>query len=171
MTEDAIPIQTALISLARAADSLKNNDPKRPFATSSTGELLCIPYLDTDTKRDTILADAELANRGYPEWLTWLLRKLCLVGLWHQLFVWEDVHLDLSDVAAGYGVMLLLLGIAAVILGNFAIPQLAVAGLVAAPLGLLLLALAVLGWKRYRRRMAAWIAEHERSGELNPAKK
>ena len=132
----------------------------------STGELLCIPYLDTDTSKDTALANAELANRGYPGWLVVAMRKVCAIGLWHQALLWEEWHLDLSDVAAGYGLLLLVFGAAAIVLGNVAIPKLAMAGLVLAPVGLGLLGLAVLGWKRHRRKMDALIKEQVKNGEL-----
>ena len=139
---------------------MRNKDPLRPFGNASLGELLCTPYLDTDTTKDTALANAELANRGCPRWLVAALRKVCAVGLWPQLIIWEEYRLGFSDVAAGYGLMFLGLGIAAVVLGNFAIPKLAIAGLIMLPIGLCFLGLALLGWRRYRRRMDAWLNEH-----------
>lgn len=68
----------------------------------STGELLCVSFLDTDVSALVIQADGELARRGYPHWLVVFLRKACAMGLWHQAVMWEEWHLDLKDVAIGY---------------------------------------------------------------------
>lgn len=90
-------------------NSASEEDP--PSRRRSTSELLCVPFLDTDTRHETERADALLKERGYSTWLITLLRRICAVGLWTQAFVWEEWHLDSSDVLVGYGALCLPLGL------------------------------------------------------------
>jgi uncharacterized membrane protein (DUF2068 family) len=144
---------------------MRDLDPLRPMGKLSTGELLCIPFLDTDTTKDTVLANAELQLRGYPMWLISLLRKLCGVGLWQQSFLWENFHLDLADVAAGYGLPLALLGTVVAVLANVRHPSVAWVGLGMLAFGLTLLIAAVLGWRHSRKRWAKSLAEGVKRNE------
>ena len=132
----------------------------------STGELLCIPFLDTDTAKDTALANAELGLRGYPKWLIGVLRKFCALGLWQQLFLWEDFHLDLADVAMGYGLPLAALGALVAFLASVRHPSVALFGLSALALGVVLIAAGVMGWRSTRRMYAKLFAEAEKNDEL-----
>jgi hypothetical protein len=82
-----------------------------PQSLASSDELLCTPFLDTDTLKATEHADAVLQSRGYPRWLIRLLRRIFAVGLWTQIFVWEECSLSIGDVFCGYGALLLLVGL------------------------------------------------------------
>ena len=131
-----------------------------------TGQLLCIPFLDTDTTKDTALANAELSLRGYPSWLIAALRKVCALGLWYQLIVWEDFHLDLSDVAMGYGAPLVIIGGLVALLANVRHPNVALGGLGAVVVGLALIASGIVGWRSTRKRYAKLFAETESKDDL-----
>ena len=52
---------------------------KQPYPRNlPSDELICLPFLDTDTSADLPVADAELSARGYPVWLIRLLRRSAL---------------------------------------------------------------------------------------------
>ena len=51
-------------------------------------ELICLPFLDTDTTKEIVVADAELEARGYPGWLVRILRGAARPGL----YVWRDLE-------------------------------------------------------------------------------
>ena len=69
-------------------------------------ELICMPFLDTDTTRELPVANAELNARGYPAWLVRMLRGIALPGLWFQVVAWEWASLGAYDVLLGYSVLL-----------------------------------------------------------------
>jgi hypothetical protein len=119
-------------------------------STASTSELLCVPFLDNDTTKDVEFADAVLAYRGYPKWTIRILRRIFSVGLWTQGFVWEEWYLDLSDVLAGYGLLLLGLGLISSMVGVVVqSPIWIIAGAILV-LGFIFIALAFWGWRRRR---------------------
>jgi hypothetical protein len=141
-------------------------DPNRPMGRISTGELLCIPFLDTNTTKDTALANIELDIRGYPMWLVAILRKFCAVGLWTQLFLWEDFHLDLADVAVGYGVLFAFVGVVIAFFANFYHPRVALFGLCLVGGGAVLIAAGVVGWRQTRKSYAKLFAAARKNDEL-----
>lgn len=116
----------------------------------STSALICLPFLDTDTSRDKQLADQILTERGYREGTIRRLRRLAAVGLWYQVLAWDDCHLDLSDVLAGYGAVLGALGLLSLLVSW----RVGVGLLIVA---ILLIAWAGVGWYRFRRRHQAEI--------------
>ena len=81
-------------------------------------ELICLPFLDTDTTKDMPAANAELASRGYPSWLVRVLRGIALPGLWYQVVAWEWGSLGVYDVLLGYSVIFALVSPFAAILSN-----------------------------------------------------
>ena len=87
------------------------------IANSTISELLCLPFLDTDVEEKVTLADKELIRRGVPFWSIGLLRRICAVGLWTQIFAWEEWHLDIWDVLFGYSIIGLLSGFLVVVFG------------------------------------------------------
>lgn len=114
--------------------------------SESTSALVCLPFLDTDEPEARDLANQILAERGFPLPAIRLLRGLAGIGLWYQVVLWEDFHLDLSDVLAGYGLIAGVLGLLAMLLSRvWGIGLLVVAAA--------LLLLAWLGWGRFRRRL------------------
>jgi len=84
---------------------------------STISELICLPFLDTDVEAKVPLADNELRRRGFPSWSIRPLRKICGVGLWTQMFAWEEWHLDIWDVLFGYSIIGLLAGFLVIIFG------------------------------------------------------
>ena len=90
----------------------------------STIELLCVPFLDTDTEKLVVEADSILGDRGYRPWLIRLLRKIVGVGLWTQSIVWEEWHLGWFDVIFGYALLFIPLGIMFIVIGNMFDPTL-----------------------------------------------
>ncbi len=84
----------------------------------STIELLCIPFLDTDTEKLRVDADTVLQNRGYALWVIRLLRKVVGIGLWTQSIAWEEWHLGWIDVLFGYALLFIPLGIMLLVIGN-----------------------------------------------------
>lgn len=114
--------------------------------SESTSALICIPFLDTDTKEDKRIADQVLAERGYAPFVVRVLRALAGVGLWYQVVLWEDFHLDLSDVLAGYGVIVGAMGVLVLLISW-------VWGIALLSLAVVLLLLAWLGWRRFRQRL------------------
>lgn len=112
----------------------------------STSALICLPFLDTDTEEEKRIADRVLAERGYGPFVVRVLRALAAVGLWYQVALWEDFHLDLSDVLAGYGVIVGAIGVLALLVSW-------VWGIGLLSLAIVLLVLAWLGWRRFRRRL------------------
>lgn len=110
-----------------------------------TSALVCRPFLDTDEPGERDLANQVLAERGYGRTAVRALRALALVGLWYQVFLWEDAHLDLSDVLAGYGLLAGACGVLAFLLSW-------VWGVGLLSLGAALLLLAGIGWARHGRR-------------------
>lgn len=134
---------------------------------NSTSELLCRPFLDTDMPDDVRRADEELSKRGYPKWATKVIRVIFLVGLWTQAFIWEEFHLDISDVAAGYGLIFCGLSIPLLISAAIfhSVTPVKLAGL-SFLLGCILLSLASIGWSRYRKKSAAEVLEMKKRGLL-----
>jgi hypothetical protein len=113
-------------------------------------ELICLPFLDTDTTKELPEADAELRARGYPGWLVRLLRGIALPGLWYQLLAWEWGSLGAYDVFLGYSIIFVIISpfvamLSKLLLGTFLWG--------AAPLvaGLLFFTVAWLGLDRRRR--------------------
>ncbi len=74
-------------------------------------ELICLPFLDTDTRADTEVANAELKARGYSARTVRWLRKVAGVGLWYQVVAWDWASLSMFDVMLGYVPMGLLLAL------------------------------------------------------------
>lgn len=109
----------------------------------STSALICLPFLDTDLPDERALANQILAERGYGETAIRVLRALVGVGLWYQVVAWEYAHLDLWDVLAGYGLI-------AAPLGLLVMPVSRGWGLALLALAALLLLTAGLGWWRGR---------------------
>jgi hypothetical protein len=126
----------------------------------STGELLCIPFLDTDITTDLILADSELDRRGYPRWLVAFLRRVCGIGLWHQAIVWEEWHLDLADVAIGYSPILMGTGAFLAVVGHLLGRWAEIAGITIAASGIGLLGLAIVS-VRFRRIKTPAVPLHD----------
>ena len=94
--------------------------PEKPsyLERQSSSELLCLPYLDTDTSTDVLIANRILQERGYPAGLIRVLRGLFRIGLWHQFaFMWEWASLDVWDVVQGYAILLLPVGLMIALLG------------------------------------------------------
>jgi hypothetical protein len=123
----------------------------KPEYKASSSELLCVSFLDTDTTKDKKMADEELRRRGYSSWLIRVLRSIFSVGLWTQGFTWEEWHLDLNDVLAGYG--LLLSGLGVIVTVSALVTKLFSWHIGAYVLltGACLLALAIGGWLARRR--------------------
>lgn len=117
---------------------------------AKTVELLCVPFLDTDTTAQTRRADLVLSQRGYPAWLIKALRALCGIGLWTQVLVWEEWILDLGDVLMGYGVLLFIFGIPVGLVGLKFSPLAAWVGASMLVVGPLLIVSAVIYWRRTR---------------------
>lgn len=124
---------------------------ERPYPRNlASDELICLPFLDTDTTREMPAANAELEARGYPGWLVRLLRGIALPGLWYQLVAWEWASLGAYDVLLGYSVIFVAASpfvamLSSLLLGTFfwgAVPLVA---------GLLFLAVAWLGLVHRRR--------------------
>ena len=80
---------------------MKDNNQSYP-RNLPADELICLPFLDTDTTRDAAIADAELSARGYPHWLVAFFRKIAKIGLWYQVFAWEWASFGAYDVLLGY---------------------------------------------------------------------
>ena len=116
-------------------------DHQAPRSLLSSVELLCIPFLDTDTRKDTEHANAVLLSRGYPLWFIRLLRRVFAVGLWTQVFTWEECSLGIGDVLFGYGLLLIFIGLLTIWLK---------VGLWLACVGILFVALAFWYWRRGR---------------------
>lgn len=116
----------------------------------STGELLCIPFLDANVTTDLILADSELDRRGYPRWLVAFLRRVCGIGLWHQAIVWEEWHLDFADVAIGYSPILIGAGAFLAVIGHLLSRGAEIAGIATAVSGVALLGLAIVSLRLRR---------------------
>ncbi len=68
-------------------------------------ELICLPFLDTDTTREMPAANAELKARGYPSWFVRLLRGIARPALWYQVLAWEWGSLGAYDVFLGYSIL------------------------------------------------------------------
>ncbi len=114
----------------------------------ASDELICLPFLDTDTTADLPIADAELSLRGYPSWSVTLLRRIAAAGLWYQVFAWEWASLDAFDVLLGYVPMGLILGLLLALVGLYS------AAVVVVTLSLTTLALAIISGVFRRRRRA-----------------
>lgn len=124
---------------------------ERPYPRNlPSDELICLPYLDTDTTKEMPVANAELKARGYPGWLVRLLRGIALPGLWYQVLAWEWGSLGAYDVFLGYSVIFVVVSPFVAMLSNllFGTFLWGAAPLVA---GLLFFAVALLGLN-YRRR-------------------
>jgi hypothetical protein len=126
----------------------------------ATSALVCLPFLDTEQPKEEAVADQILAERGYSRLAVRILRALAGVGLWYQIIAWEDFHLDLSDVLAGYGVIVAGMGVFILI---FSRPW----GLGVLSLAAVLMCLAWRGWTQFRRRL---IAESQPNKPLQPTR-
>lgn len=85
----------------------------------TTGQLVCMPFLDTDVSDDLPRANAELARRGIGPVLRTILRAIAATGLWWNVLWWEWCALDFRDVLIGWAsnlVLLALLGLALAVL-------------------------------------------------------
>jgi len=116
-----------------------------------TDELLCVPFLDTDSPRQLAEANAELERRGYPRWSVNVLRVLIAPGLWHQALVWEEWSLGLPDILWGYGILSFAAGLALLVLACLLVPQVIPAAITVVIAGLSLFSLGVVV-AVYRRR-------------------
>ncbi len=124
---------------------------EHPYPQSlPSDELICLPFLDTDTTQDLPAANAELSARGYPIWLVRLLRGIALPGLWWQVLAWEWASIGVCDVCLGYGVLLVVASPFVAMLSNLVFGSL-LWGAVPLVSGLLLFAVAWLGLNRRRR--------------------
>lgn len=124
---------------------------ERPYPRNlPSDELICLPFLDTDTTKEMPAANAELEARGYPGWLVRLLRGLARPGLWYQVVAWEWACLSAYDVFLGYGVILVVASPFVAMLSNLLLGTFLWGGV---PLGagLLLFAVAWLGLNHRRR--------------------
>jgi hypothetical protein len=142
-----------------------STETPQPEWRASSSELLCVPFLDTDTSKDTERANSILLARGYPLWLIKLLRQVFAVGLWTQVFVWEEWHLDIADVLAGYGLLLIPLGLFLLWVGYVSQTFLASVGGAILALGPLLV---VFGFWLMWRRGKKWREEAEKVEEKKP---
>ena len=84
---------------------------------STVSELICLPFLDTDVTQKVPLADQELVRRGFPIWSIRMLRRFCAIGLWTQIFAWEEWHLDIWDVLFGYSILAAIIGFLIIVFG------------------------------------------------------
>ena len=95
----------------------------------TTSELLCLPFLDTDTAADLPVANSILRDRGYPPRLIRFLRVICGIGLWHQfLFMWDWACLDIWDVTQGYAMLLVPIGIVVTLVSSVTVGLVFLAG-------------------------------------------
>ena len=115
-------------------------------------ELICLPFLDTDTSKDVLVANAVLARRGYPRWAVRLCRALVAPGLWLQLFDWDWCSLGIFDVFFGYSFIFAGRSLVLLLLGAY--PW----GFGGLGLACLLLISAWVGWRRRRQREAGDVA-------------
>lgn len=133
---------------------------------ASTSELLCTPFLDTDTKEDTKAADLVLASRGYPRWLIRFLRNICGIGLSTQIIVWEEWHLDIGDVILGYGPLFVVLGLFLCWLSLiFSSLQVAAVGIGLIALGILCVLFFIWHCNRERKKFEEWKIQHREINE------
>lgn len=124
---------------------------ERPYLRNlPSDELICLPFLDTDTSKEMPVVDAELKARGYPGWLVRVLRGVALPGLWYQLVVWEWGSLGAYDVFLGYSVIFVVVSPFVAMLSNLLLGTL-LWGAVPLVAGLLLFAVAWHGLNRRRR--------------------
>jgi hypothetical protein len=112
--------------------------------------LICLPFLDTDTRKEMPVANAELKARGYPGWFVRLLRGVALPGLWYQLLDWEWGALGGYDVCLGYSVIFVVVSPFVAMLSNLLLGTF-LWGAVPLVTGLVFLAVAWLGLNRRRR--------------------
>ena len=115
-------------------------------------ELICLPFLDTDTTSDMVAANAELSSRGYPGWLVRLLRSVARPGLWWQVVAWEWGSLGVYDVFLGYGILLVIASPFVAMLSSLLAGRLSW-GVVPLLAGVFLLGVAWLGLDRRNRAM------------------
>ena len=120
----------------------------------STGELICVPFLDSEIPGLRAAADEQLHQRGYPRLVIRILRGISFIGLWHQfLFLWEEWHLDLADVAVGYAMIFAGVGLLSAVLGLFGgWTRIALAGVTFIALAVLLGVWSVRHWSRSRKQ-------------------
>lgn len=124
---------------------------ERPYPRNlAIDELICLPFLDTDTTKEMPAANAELMKRGYSGWLVRLLRRIALLGLWYQFLDWEWCSLGAYDVLFGYSALLLVASPFVAILSNLLLGTF-FWGAVPLVTGLLFFAVAWLGLERRRR--------------------
>lgn len=113
-------------------------------------ELICLPFLDTDTTKEMPAANAELEARGYPGWLVRLLRGIARPGLWYQILAWEWGCLGACDVFLGYSAIFVVASPFVAMLSNLLFGTF-FWGTVPLVAGLSLFAVAWLGLHRRRR--------------------
>ena len=111
-----------------------------------TSELICLPFLDTDTTALVPEADRVLQSRGWSPSTIRRLRRVAGVGLWWQVIAWEWASLDVCDVLAGYGAIVLALGGVLMLAGLPFSKTVLIAGAIVTAAGVALLASAVGGW-------------------------
>ena len=125
---------------------------ERPYPRNlPSDELICLPFLDTDTTNELPVVDAELRARGYPGWLVGLLRVVAFPGLWYQFLIWEWGSLGAYDVLLGYGVIFVVVSPFVAMLSSLLFGTLSW-GAVPLVVGLLFFAVA---WRGLNRRMRA----------------
>ena len=117
---------------------------------SSSSELLCLPFLDTDVTEKLALANDELKRRGWASWQIHLLRKVFAVGLWTQVFAWEEWHLGIWDVIFGYSIIGALLGFSIIVFGFAIFPQVLWVGGSVILASLLVILISAIGMRRAR---------------------
>jgi hypothetical protein len=82
-----------------------------PKVKASDWELICNPFLDTDTSDLTLEGDRILQLRGYSRIRISLLRFLALTGVWWNVFWWEWAMLDHRDIQLGWGCNMIVIAV------------------------------------------------------------